>query len=308
MVYRNLVRFFLSLAVVAVAAWIGSMVTYPSIGQWYAQLDKPFYNPPNWVFGPVWTVLYVLMAVSLYLIWSAKTERAKRMAVVVFMAQLVLNVLWSVVFFGLHLPWAAVGVIVALWLVIAATMALFWPISKLATWLLVPYLAWVSFATALTIAIAMLNPQASVSTYAECQKAPGSVILDSYPSICMTSDKKQFTNPDQKVDVPRNSSLSVPELAATIPLGQAISDAYYTYDQAEGDAYLTTTRLEDLLNSIKDSCTSGLHGIYIKKEAKSLVESARPETLCLPPSTPTTSSIQSIKQDLREAIKNATVL
>ncbi|HKX23654.1 MAG TPA: TspO/MBR family protein [Candidatus Saccharimonadales bacterium] len=307
MMIRNSVRFFLSLAIVSIAAWVGSIVTYPSINSWYAALDKPFFNPPNWVFGPVWTVLYLLMAISLYLVWSSQTSRSKKLALSVFGVQLALNTAWSIVFFGLNQPWTGVAVIVVMWLAIAVTMAAFWPISKLATYLLAPYIAWVSFATGLNISIALLNPANPVDTYEECVRAQGSTIMDIYPPICMTKDKKQFTDPSAKpVTPPAQGTLSIPELGAKIPLQSGISDAYYNYDQASGEAYLTTTKLEENLKTFK-GCSSGLHGLYIKKESRQLKEQPHIETLCMPLSNMASERIYAIQEMLRTAIAAATL-
>jgi tryptophan-rich sensory protein len=307
MMTRNSVRFFLSLAIVSVAAWVGSMVTLPSINNWYAGLEKPFFNPPDWVFGPVWTVLYLLMAISLYLVWSAQTTRSKRLALGAFVVQLALNTTWSVVFFGMHQPWVAVGVIVTMLLAIAVTMTTFWPISKLATYLLAPYMAWVGFATGLNISIAILNPANPVDSYEECVRAQGSVIMDIYPPICMTKDKKQFTDPSAPpVDSPMQSTLSIPELSAKLPLRESIGDAYYNFDQASGEAYLTTTTLEENLKVFK-GCSSGLHGLYIKRENGQLKEQPRIETLCMPASNASTERIYGIQEMLRTAIATATL-
>jgi tryptophan-rich sensory protein len=248
------------------------------------------------------------MAISLYLVWSAKTERSKRWALIAFGVQLVLNTAWSVTFFGAHQPWIAVGVIMAMWLMIAVTMALFWPISKLAAYLLAPYIAWVSFATGLNISIAMLNPANPVDTYEECVKAPGSAIMDIYPPICMTKDKKQFTDPNAAPVVPpAQGTLSIPELGAKIPLEGGISDAYYSFDQAKGEAYLTTTKLEENLKVLKGGCTSNLHGLYIKKEDGKLKEQPQIETLCMPMGSQAADKIYSIQEMLRTAIAAATL-
>lgn len=140
-----------------VAAAIGSFATFPNIATWYAGLLKPFFNPPNWVFGPVWTILYILMGLSLYLAWTARYKGKKSFAFVAFGMQLALNALWSVVFFGLHSLIGGVVIIVALLVMVALTMWLFWPISRRAVYLLVPYIAWICFATLLNIAVAALN-------------------------------------------------------------------------------------------------------------------------------------------------------
>lgn len=151
------IKFITSVAVSFAAAAVGSLATIPNIPTWYAALDKPFFSPPNWVFGPVWTVLYLLMGISLYLVWTAQYKKSKKAAYTLFGVQLTLNALWSLVFFGLHAPWAGVLIIVLLLASIVATMRLFWPISKPAAYLLLPYIAWVSFATALNTAVALLN-------------------------------------------------------------------------------------------------------------------------------------------------------
>lgn len=138
------------------AAGLGSLFTAASVGSWYAGLAKPSWNPPAWVFGPVWTVLYVMMAVAGWLVWR-RPGAASRLALRWFGVQLVLNVGWSAVFFGLRMPGLAFVEILALWLAIVATLTSSWGVSRLAGILLVPYLLWVSFAVALNFAIWRLN-------------------------------------------------------------------------------------------------------------------------------------------------------
>jgi tryptophan-rich sensory protein len=140
------------------AGMIGSVFTYPQIAGWYDTLNKPFFTPPNWLFGPAWTTLYILMGISLYVVWS-KTARPgeKDGAMQVFMVQLALNVLWSIIFFGFMSPVFAFVEILALWASIAATMILFRRISRKAAWLLVPYICWVTFAAALNMAVWLIN-------------------------------------------------------------------------------------------------------------------------------------------------------
>jgi benzodiazapine receptor len=140
------------------AGIIGSFFTFSAIPTWYVTLAKPALNPPSWVFGPVWTTLYALMGISAFLVWKKGLDRQDvRKALYVFGFQLVLNSLWSIVFFGLHSPaWALVNII-AMWLAIIWTMILFYKISKPAMYLLVPYILWVSFATYLNYSIWMLN-------------------------------------------------------------------------------------------------------------------------------------------------------
>lgn len=152
----KVLKFIASIVITFSAAAIGSLATYANIPTWYASLEKPIFNPPNWVFGPVWTVLYIAMAVALYLVW-VRPNRNKKRAVIAFAVQLTLNALWSIVFFGLHLPWLAVVVILALLVSIIFTIREFYIISRPASYLLVPYVLWVSFASILTISVASLN-------------------------------------------------------------------------------------------------------------------------------------------------------
>lgn len=133
---------------------IGSLATFSQITTWYAALNKPGFNPPNGIFGPVWTLLYALMGVALSLVLA---EKDNKKAVILFAIQLALNVLWSFVFFGWHQPgWAFVEIVI-LWIAILATIIEFHKISKAAAWLMVPYLAWVTFASVLTFAVWQLN-------------------------------------------------------------------------------------------------------------------------------------------------------
>lgn len=126
-------------------------------GQWYAALNKPAWNPPGWIFGPVWTALYAMMAVAAWLVWQRGGFAAQRRPLGLFLAQLALNALWTPLFFGLHQPGLAFAEIILLWLAILATMLAFRPVSRAATWLLVPYLAWVSFAAVLNATLWRLN-------------------------------------------------------------------------------------------------------------------------------------------------------
>lgn len=126
-------------------------------GEWYASLKKPSWNPPGWVFGPVWTALYAMMAVAAWLVWRRGGFAGQRRALTFFLVQLALNAAWTPLFFGLHWPGVAFGEIVLLWLAIAATIASFRPVSPIAAGLLVPYLAWVSFASVLNFALWRLN-------------------------------------------------------------------------------------------------------------------------------------------------------
>lgn len=140
------------------AGLIGSVFTFSAIPTWYETLIKPELAPPNWIFGPVWTTLYVLMGVSAFLVWRKGIYRkGARVALGLFGVQLVLNALWSIVFFGMQNPAGAFFVLALLWVGIVATMIAFFKISRLATYLLVPYLLWVSFAGYLNYMIWVLN-------------------------------------------------------------------------------------------------------------------------------------------------------
>lgn len=141
------------------AAGLGSLFTTPEVaaGGWYDSLDKPFFTPPAFLFGPVWTVLYLAMAVSGWLVWRRAGFYRAKVAMTLFFAQLALNLLWSAIFFGLRAPGLGLVEIVVLWVAILATILVFRRISRPAALLLVPYLAWVTFATALNAGIWLLN-------------------------------------------------------------------------------------------------------------------------------------------------------
>jgi benzodiazapine receptor len=126
-------------------------------GEWYAHLVKPVWRPPNWLFAPAWTILYLTIAVSGWLVWWDYGFAAAALPLAVYATQLVLNAAWTPIFFGLHRPDLAFFEIVLLWLSILATMVLFYPLNAGAAGLLVPYLAWVTFAAALNLAIWRLN-------------------------------------------------------------------------------------------------------------------------------------------------------
>jgi translocator protein len=151
-------KFILSIFLCFFVAFLGSVFTFPSIPGWYSTLHKPFFNPPNWIFGPVWTILFFLMGVSLYIVWTENiNNKKKESAIKIFILQLVLNLLWSLAFFGLHQPLLAMVIIVILWLSIFMTIKYFYKISRLSAYLLYPYISWVSFASILNFAIVILN-------------------------------------------------------------------------------------------------------------------------------------------------------
>jgi len=135
---------------------LGALATTPNITSWYATLTKPSFSPPNWLFAPAWGILYALMGIALYLVWESN-KKNKKTAYAIFFAQLALNLAWSVIFFGLHAKTAAFVEIVMMWILILLTIISFRKISKPATWLLVPYILWVTFASALNLAVVILN-------------------------------------------------------------------------------------------------------------------------------------------------------
>ena len=149
----------LTIAICLLVGFLGSVFTMPSIPTWYAALDKPVFNPPNWIFGPVWTTLFILMGISAYLILrQGLSNRRVILALSLFVLQLLLNLEWSFIFFGRHNLPLAFAEIIFLWFAILLTIIYFYRLSKTAGWLLVPYLLWVSFAAVLNFVIWRLNP------------------------------------------------------------------------------------------------------------------------------------------------------
>jgi benzodiazapine receptor len=153
----KILKLIVSILVCQGAGIIGSFFTVSSVGTWYERLAKPAFNPPGWLFGPVWISLYLMMGVSLYLVWNQWPSRGTKIALTLFSVQLILNSLWSILFFGLKQPGLAFAEIVLLLIAIAATLLLFIRISKPAATLLVPYLLWVGFASVLNFSIWRLN-------------------------------------------------------------------------------------------------------------------------------------------------------
>ena len=154
-IYKFIIAVLIPLAVGSLAGYF----TASSVNGWYTTLVKPSFNPPNWLFAPVWTSLYIMMGIALFLVWnSGAAEDVKSTAVTLYIVQLALNFLWSFVFFYAQQPgWALVNIIL-MWIFIFLTILWFGKISSLSAWLLVPYICWVSFATVLNFAIWKLNP------------------------------------------------------------------------------------------------------------------------------------------------------
>jgi len=149
------VKVIISILICQMAGFIGSIFTSPSIQTWYVGLQKPAFAPPNWVFAPAWISLFTLMGISLYLVWNKKKNI--KTPLVLFSVQLVLNMMWSFLFFGLKSPFYALVEIIILWIAILLTIISFYKVSKRAGILLLPYILWVSFATILNYYIWLLN-------------------------------------------------------------------------------------------------------------------------------------------------------
>jgi tryptophan-rich sensory protein len=155
---KNILLLAAAVIICQLAGVIGSVFTAPSIPTWYAGLNKPFFNPPSWVFGPAWITLYTLMGLALYKVYSLGWKKEKvKIALAFFGVQLVLNAFWSIIFFGWQNPYLAFIEIIVLWLFIALTTKKFWQLSRKAGYLMLPYLLWVSFAAILNFFIWQLN-------------------------------------------------------------------------------------------------------------------------------------------------------
>lgn len=155
---KNIFKLFLSIALPLAIGALGSYYTIPEISGWYQTIQKPSWNPPNGIFGPVWTTLYILMGVALYLVWKTpNSKRTKPIVVSFFMIQLGLNFLWSFIFFNQHRIGLALANIILLWIFILLTILSFSKVNKTAAWLLIPYILWVSFAMLLNYSIWQLN-------------------------------------------------------------------------------------------------------------------------------------------------------
>ena len=153
----TLVKLIISILASFAAGGVGSLFTVKSIPTWYAQLKKPRYTPPNWAFGPVWTILYVLMGISVFLVWQRISTNGAVLAFILFWIQLALNAFWSIIFFGMKSKGGGVVTIILLWLLILVTIITSFRVSSWAGALLIPYIAWVSVASYLNIGVWWLN-------------------------------------------------------------------------------------------------------------------------------------------------------
>lgn len=155
---NNIVKLIIAVAIPLIVGGLSGFFTVTGVESWFQTINKPTWNPPNWIFGPVWTTLYAMMGVALFLVWKSETNVVlKKTAIILFSTQLVLNFFWSFIFFNQHqMGWALVEII-ALWVFILLTIFAFANVSKLAAWLLVPYISWVSFATILNYTLWKIN-------------------------------------------------------------------------------------------------------------------------------------------------------
>jgi len=154
---KNTAKFIFCVILCELVGSIGAVFTAMSVKTWYLQINKPSFNPPNWLFAPVWGILFFLMGVSLFLVWQKKGQKPIKKAITVFSVQFLFNIAWSMAFFGFHSPLAGLIVIIVLWLAIIWTMIEFYKISKPAGLLFTPYLLWSTFAAFLNATILYLN-------------------------------------------------------------------------------------------------------------------------------------------------------
>jgi benzodiazapine receptor len=154
---KDIFKLVISILFCQFAGFLGSFFTTPAIPTWYKTLNKPFFTPPDWVFSPVWISLFILMGISLFMVWRKQDHPQFKIALIFFLIQLILNILWSVVFFGLRSPLLGLIDIVLFWVAILLTIQHFLRISRMAGLLLLPYIIWVSFAVALNLSLWILN-------------------------------------------------------------------------------------------------------------------------------------------------------
>ena len=156
---REIPKLIISILIVFLAGSVGTIYTLKEITTWYVSLTKPGWTPPNWAFGPIWSTLYVLMGISLFLVWREGLDRKDvRIAILIFAIQLFLNVLWSLVFFGTHNIFGGLVFVIILWISILINIIVFYRVSKPAAIILIPYLIWVSIASYLNYSVFILNP------------------------------------------------------------------------------------------------------------------------------------------------------
>lgn len=160
-VLANIITLLICVAVCIGAGLIGSIFTRESVSEWYTYLQKPAFTPPGWLFAPVWSLLYILMGIAVFMVWRQgwKQVQVKR-GIIIFIMQLLLNVTWSFAFFGLKSPISGLIIIIPLWIAILLTIINFYTVHRAASFLLFPYIIWVSFAIVLNLSIYLMNSSA----------------------------------------------------------------------------------------------------------------------------------------------------
>jgi tryptophan-rich sensory protein len=154
---KNILNLVISIVLCQLVGFLGSLFTTPAIPTWYKTLNKPFFTPPNWIFSPVWISLFILMGISLFMVWRKQDHPRFKITLIFFFIQLILNVLWSVAFFGIRSPFLGFIDIVLLWVAILLTIQHCLRVSRMAGLLLLPYILWVSFAVFLNFSLWILN-------------------------------------------------------------------------------------------------------------------------------------------------------
>lgn len=157
MTFRNILAFIICLAIPLAVGAISGFVTAGETETWFTTIQKPSFNPPNWIFAPVWTTLYALMGISLFIVWNSPKNWLRQKAILIFFLQLFFNFWWSLIFFSFHLLFAAVVDIAILWFLIIYMISCFKDVKPVAAYMNIPYLLWVSFATLLSVSIWLLN-------------------------------------------------------------------------------------------------------------------------------------------------------
>ena len=152
-----LLKLLVSIALPLGVGAIAGMFTAQSVPEWYAALNRPSFNPPNWIFGPVWTTLYILMGISLFLVWKQGVSKERNRAILIFSLQLLLNFAWSFIFFYFHMIGFALVEIILLWVSIVIMLVFFYKVKPVASYINIPYLLWVTFATILNAGYYFLN-------------------------------------------------------------------------------------------------------------------------------------------------------
>lgn len=253
-------KIILSILICELAGIIGSIFTISAIPTWYANITKPSFSPPNWIFGPVWTLLYLFMGISLYLVWKKHSDilenvgmlKIWKWGIVMFFVQLVLNTVWSPIFFGLRNPGWAFVELIFLWLSIVATIFLFSKISKSAMWLLIPYILWVTFAGYLNYSIWQISkakvPASQVpASWLEYKDATSSVNFR-YPADFGTT----FLHPQEGYWPPKIQILNQP-FSCTEGGSEIMLNGQTTKEALNGKDYCVTKESEGAAGSVYES-------------------------------------------------------